>query len=62
MNMGDRFEEFEDGKVKKTDVYYKQSFFRQSDDEWKLTQGVKEIELLQKYIIAIRLFQEGDDE
>lgn len=42
--------------MRKTDVYYKQSIFRQSDDEWKLTQGVKKIELLQKDIIVIRLF------
>lgn len=48
--------------MKRTDIYYKQSFFRQSDDEWKLTQGVKKTELVQKVIIAIRLFQESDDE
>lgn len=48
--------------MRETDVYYMQSIFRQSDDEWKLTQGVKKTELLQKDIIASRLFQESDDE
>lgn len=62
MDMGDRFEEFENGNVNETSIYYKQSFFRQRDDEWKLAQGVKKTELVQKDIIAIRLFQENDDE
>lgn len=62
MDLGDRFEEFEDGNVKETSIYYKQRFFRQRDDEWKLTQGVKKTELVQKDIIAIRLFQENDAE
>lgn len=58
MDMGDGFEEFEELKREEDRWILQAMLFRQSYDEWKLTQGVKKTELLQKVVVAIRLLQE----